>query len=44
MKQFDGNGSLIASQAPSAASLGKTLNLPGLDDTASQGILALGGK
>jgi hypothetical protein len=44
MKQFDGNGSLIASQATNAASLGKTLNLPGLEDPASQGFLALGGK
>jgi hypothetical protein len=44
MKQFDGNGSLIASQATSAASLGKTLNLPGLEDPANQGFLALGGK
>jgi hypothetical protein len=44
MKQFDANGSLIGSQATTAAALGKSLNLPGIADPASSGLLTTGSK
>jgi hypothetical protein len=44
MKQFDANGNLLGSQGPSASTLTKTLNLPGMQDPNGGGILSTGGK
>jgi hypothetical protein len=44
MKQFDSNGNMLGSQGISAASLGKSLNLLGIQDPVTHGFLALGGK
>jgi len=43
MKQFDANGNLVAKPDAAAASLGKTLTLPGIQDPANNGFLAAGG-
>lgn len=45
LKQFDANGNLLGAQpTTAAATLTKTLNLPGLQDPNGGGILSSGGK
>lgn len=44
MKQFDANGKPVGSLGTVAATSSKTLNLPGLQDTGSNGFLTAGGS
>jgi hypothetical protein len=43
MKRFDSNGNALISSGQAAASLGKTLNLPGVADSARNGMLVSSG-
>jgi hypothetical protein len=43
MKRFDSNGNALIATGQAATSLGKTLNLPGVADSARNGILASNG-